>query len=34
MLNFWMGPQGFGPFLADYREQLAAAPSRGAAGGM
>jgi len=34
MLNFWMGPEAFGPFLADYREQLAAEPSRGAAGGM
>jgi Na+-transporting NADH:ubiquinone oxidoreductase subunit C len=34
MLNFWMGPQGFGPFLAHYREELAGAASRGPAGGM
>jgi Na+-transporting NADH:ubiquinone oxidoreductase subunit C len=34
MLDFWLGPQGFGPFLADYREQLAGDASRGPAGGM
>lgn len=34
MINFWLGPDAFGRFLAEYREELAAGGSRGAAGGL
>ena len=34
MINFWFGPDAFGPFLEAYREELAAGGSRGAAGGL
>ena len=34
MIDFWFGPDGFGPFLDWYRQELAAGSSRGAAGGL
>jgi len=34
MINFWLGPDAFEPFLLEYRKELATGGSRGTAGGL